>query len=131
MELLLKMSAALLLTVVLLLILERQNKHIAVMLCIVVCCMIATATAHLIDPIIALIHRLQQIAQIDGDVIESLFKSTVGAILCEVTAMVCSEAGYSSLGKTLQFAGIGVIMYFSIPLFDTLLDMITQLLGGI
>lgn len=131
MDLLLKMSAALLLSVVLLLILERQDKHIAVMLCIVVCCMIATATAHLIDPIITLIHRLQQTAKIDGDVTESLVKSTAGAIVCEVTALVCSEAGYGSLGKTLQFTGIAVIMYFSIPLLNTLLDMITHLLGGI
>lgn len=131
MEILLKLSAAALLTVVLLLILEKQEKHIAVLLCIFVCCMIVVATIDILQPVRTVIKNLQQTAEIDGSMLSVLLKSTVTAVLCEITGTVCAEAGYGSLGKALHFTGICTILYLSMPLFSSLLELITQLLGGL
>ena len=131
MELLFKLSAATLLSLVLLMILERQEKHIAILLCVAVCCMIAAASTEIFQHVIRLLRQLQKTAKLDSDMVSSLLKAATCAILCEITSTVCAEAGYGSIGKMLQLAGVGMILYFSIPFISALLELVTQMLGGL
>lgn len=131
MELLLKLTTSILVSVVLLVVLEKQDKPIAVLLCIGLCCMIMIAAANIADPVIAFIELLQKDAGIDIGSIRILLKATAAAILCEITTIICTEAGYGSLGKTLQFVGIFTIIYLAIPLCHSLLEIVSKLLGGI
>ena len=70
MDLFLKISAAAILSLVLLLILEKQEKHIAVLLCITVCCLIAAASFEILQPVVKLIQQLQRTAKIENEPIK-------------------------------------------------------------
>ena len=131
MELLIKLSAAILLSVIMLLVLEKQDKAIAVVLSIAACCMILLAAAQIIEPIIDFIDYLQNVSNLDYNLVGILFKASVCAFICEITALVCTDVGYGSLAKVLQMVGTGMIIYLAIPLFHSLLDIISQLLGGL
>ena len=124
MELLIKLSAAILLSVIMLLVLEKQDKAIAVVLSIAACCMILLAAAQIIEPIIDFIDYLQNVSNLDYNLVGILFKASV-------CAFVCTDVGYGSLAKVLQMVGTGMIIYLAIPLFHSLLDIISQLLGGL
>ncbi len=131
MELLFKICAGVLICLVLLLILEQQQKYIVILICIAVCCMIASASIDLFQEITRLIRQLQRTAGLDGSVLSSLLKSVAVAIICEITSMICTESGYGSLGRILQFFGMAMILYFSLPLLEAFLELVSDMLGGL
>lgn len=125
-----KIVAGVMVSLILLVVLERGEKHIATLLALAICCMAVVLSAEFLQPIIQLIKQLQRTAEMDSFLLSQLIKSVATATICEVTATLCAESGYASLGKTLQYVGTSVILYLSIPLMTELMEMITDLLGG-
>ena len=131
MELLIKLNAAILLSLILLLVLEKQDKAIAVVLSIAACTMIILTATQIMDPIWDFMNYLQNVSNIDSSTLGILVRATACAFICEITALVCANVGYGSLGKVLQMIGTAMILYLAIPLFHSLLETISQLLGGL
>ena len=131
MNILFKICAAVLISLVLMLLVEKQDKHIAALISITICCILIAGTAEYFRPIISLIRQLQRTADLDSNVFAILLKSVAVSVICEVTSLICTESGYSSLGRVLQNAGIALILYFSLPLFNELLDLVSDLMGGL
>lgn len=131
MDTLFKLCAAVMVALVLLMLLEHREKHIAVLLCVVICCIMITVSVDFLQPIIQLIKRMQRTAALDSTLLALLMKMVAIAVTCEITAMICAESGYGSLGKTLQYSSMIIILHLSIPLFSRLLDTVAELLGGI
>ena len=131
MAIIFKLTAAVVVSLVLLIILEKGEKHIAVLLSVAICCMSIAVSAEFLRPIVKLIKQLQRSAEMDGYFLSQLIKAAAAAAICEITAVLCTESGYSSLGKTVQRVGNFVILYLSIPLITALMDLITDILGGL
>ena len=131
MNILFKICAAALISLVLMLLVEKQDKHIAALISITICCILIAGTAEYFRPIISLIRQLQRTAALDSNVFAILLKSVAVSVICEVTSLICTESGYSSLGRVLQNAGIALILYFSLPLVNELLDLVSDLMGGL
>ena len=131
MDLLFKACAAILICLVLLLVLDQNQKHIAILICIMVCCMIISVSADFFHEIMRMIRQLQRTAGLDGSILSVLLKSVAVALVSEITSMICTESGYGSMGKVLQFLSMAMIMYFSLPLIETFLKLISDLLGGL
>ena len=124
------LCAAGLISLVLMLLVEKQEKHIAALISIATCCILITASAEYLKPIIRLMRQLQRTAALDRYVFDILLKSVAVSVICEIASLICTESGYASLGKVLQNAGIALILYLSLPLFSELLDLVSELLGG-
>lgn len=129
MDLFIKCAAGGLLTVILGIALEKQGKDTALVLSVGVCCMIIGAAASYLRPVVTFLDNLVTIGNLNSVTVSSLFKILGIGILTEITAMVCTDAGNSSLGKALQFLGTGVILWLSLPIFTALIDLIGQILG--
>ncbi len=129
MDLFIKCAAGGLLTVILGIALEKQGKDTALVLSVGVCCMITGAAASYLRPVVTFLDNLVTIGNLNSVTVSSLFKILGIGILTEITAMVCTDAGNSSLGKALQFLGTGVILWLSLPIFTALIDLIGQILG--
>ena len=127
MELLLKSVAGALIATLLCLVLAKHNKESAIIISIVACCMIAGSVVSYLKPTVDFIHKLQTLGTMDSDVLEILLKSTGIAILSEITSLICSDAGNSALGKTLQLLATTVILWLSLPLLNTLMDLIENI----
>lgn len=126
-----KAAAAALLSAVLGLALGKQEKDLGALLTMAVCCMITMICLQYLEPVLEFLRELEATANLQGDVLELLLKALGIGLAAEIAGMVCKDAGNASLGKTLETLGAAVILYLSIPLFQSLLELVREILGEI
>lgn len=126
-----KAAAAVLISVIFVLTLGKQGKDISALLTISVCCMIGMAAVQLLEPLLDFLYSLQALAELDETVLKSLFKLLGISLVCEIASSICSDAGCSSLGKSLQLLASTVILYVSIPILQMFVALIQDIMGGI
>lgn len=111
--------------------LANQGKEIGIILTIAVCCMVMMLSASFLEPVIDFLQQLESMGELDSELIRILFKVVGIALVSEIAGMVCADAGNASMGKALQMLGTAVILWLSIPVFNALLELIQDILGGI
>ena len=112
--------------VVLWVVLEKQEKHISVLLTTGICCIAAIASAVYLKPVIQFVHDLNQM---DDGLLQNMIRLAGIGFLSEITGRICSDAGNTSAASMARFLGSSAILYGSIPLFQTLMDLIQDLMG--
>lgn len=131
MELFLQATAAVLVAVILVLTINPHNKELGLLLTVAVCCMVVAAAGQFVRPVIGFLDQLRQVGQLDNAYLTILLKVVGIGFLSEIAALVCADAGNATLGKTLQMLAACVILWLSIPLLGSLLELIQDILGGI
>ena len=121
-------TAGILLTVILVLVVRKQNGEMALLLGLCGCCMVLLVAAGFLSPIIRFLHRLQQTAALDTDMLRILLKITAVAFTSEIAASVCKDAGNAALAKSLQMLSTVVILYLSLPMLEALLTLVERIL---
>lgn len=129
MELFLKTAAGCMLSLILILVVGKQEQGLAVILSIAVCCMIAVAALTTLTPILDFLHRLDAAGNLNQFGLGNLLKMVGIGLVSELVATLCQDAGNTSLGKQVQLLGGIVILKLSLPLLETLLELIENLLG--
>lgn len=131
MEVYLKALAIVLLSIVLCLILSKQNKDISLLLTLAVCCIITIAAMSYLHPMIDFFRKLKQIGQLDSELFGILLKAVGVGLLAEITGLICTDFGNSALGKTIQLLATAVILWISLPLLNSLMDLVGNILEAI
>lgn len=129
MNLFLKAAAGVIVAVVLCITLSKSGKDISLLLSLVVCCMVLVAGISYLETVFGFFDKLQTVGNLDKDSITIVFKASGIGILAEITNLICIDAGYSGLGKSIKVLSTGVILWLSIPLFESLLDLLDTILG--
>ena len=124
-----KAAAIVLITVILGLALGKQEKDIATVLTLTGCCILRIFAVSYLEPVLDLLQELESVGQLQSGMLGILLKAVGIALTAEISAMICSDAGNNSLGKTLQMLGSAVIVYLSIPIFQAFLTLIREILG--
>ena len=123
-----KAAAAALIAVILSLALGKQEKDIGAILSMFVCCMIMVSALVYLEPVLEFLRELQEIGDLQGDFLGILLKALGIGLVTEIAATVCADAGNASLGKTLHTLGAAVILYISLPVFRSMLDLLRKIL---
>lgn len=131
MELFLKAAAGALIVVVLGLALAKQEKDVSLLLTIAACCMVVTAAVTYLEPVIDFFRELQTLGQMDSDMIGILLKAVGIGLLAEIVGLICADAGNAALGKALQTLSAAVVLWISIPLLRSLMELIQEILGEV
>lgn len=131
MDTFLQVTAGVLLTVVLGLMLGRQSKDMASLLTLAVLCMVIAAVATFLQPVLAFVQTLQQVGKLDSEVLRIVFKVVGVGVIGEIAATICTDSGSAALGKGIQMLSVAVILWLSLPLMQSLLDMVTSILGDV
>lgn len=131
MDVIIKAIAGVLIAIVLCQVLAKQGKDISVLLLIAVCCIVVSTAIAYLRPVVDFIRNLQSIGQLNTEMIRVLFKAVGITLLTEITSMICSDMGNTSLGKSLQILSLAVILWLSLPLFEQLLALLDNILGSI
>ena len=131
MDLFLKVTAGVLLSVILFLILNPHCKELGMLISLAVGCMVAIAAGHFIEPVVGVMDTVQQVGDLDNTYLSILLKVVAIGFLSEIAALVCTDAGNATLGKTLQMLAACVILWLSIPLLNSLLELIQGILGEV
>lgn len=127
----LKACGAVLLAVILMLALGSRSKDLSMVLSIAVCCMVALTALEYLSPVISFVSQLEQIGGLDHSMIRILLKVVGIGMVSEIAALVCSDSGSSSLGKTVKLLGSAVILWLSLPLYSMLVELLQRILGGL
>ena len=127
----LKAAALVLITVILTLALGSKGKETGFLLTMAACVMVMILGISYLQPVMDFLRKLETLGNLNGDMTGILFKVAGIGIISEIVGMVCADAGNSSLGKALNIAAAGVILWLSIPIFDALLELIQRILGEI
>ena len=106
----------------------KTGKEFSLLLTIAVVCMIAGIAVVFLQPVIAFIEKLISIGDFDSDMLKILLKAVGIGLLADITGLICADAGNSSLGKILQILASAVILWLSIPLFTSLIDLVEEIL---
>ena len=125
----LQISGAILLAVILVLALKSYCKEIATILAITVCCLTGLTALRYLQPVLDFLKKLENLGGLDEVMVEILMKSTGIGIITEIANLVCKDAGNESMGKSMQLLGTAVILYLSLPLFQTLIELLQKILG--
>ena len=131
MDLYLKASATVLVAVVLILSLGSKGKEFGVLLGIGVCCMLALSAIGYLRPVMDFLEKLERVGGLDSGMLEILLKISGIGFISEIAVLICGDSGNASLGKGLQLLGSALILCLSLPVFEMLLELIENLLGGI
>ena len=123
-----RLVGGVLIAVVLGVTLSRQSQDITLVLSIGVCCMVVMAAAVFLTPVMDLIRRLQQLAQLEEGALNTVLKAVGIGLVGEIAALVCGDAGNAALSKAVQIATASAVLWLSVPLMEELLVLIREVL---
>ena len=126
-----KTTALVLLTVILSLSLDKTKRDISAVMGIVALCVAACAAVTILNPVLNYLVELQSLVHLPDDLISILMKAVGIALVAELSASICADAGNASLGKILQILGGAVVLTLSVPMFRTLMTIIREMIGGL
>ena len=124
-----KAAALALIAAVLSLTLKNQDKEYALLLSVAACLMVTAITVTYLKPVFAFLKELETLGDLRGDMLANLIKALGVGLASEIASMICTDAGNASLTKAIQLLGGAVILYLSIPMFSTLIDLIQKIVG--
>lgn len=131
MDLFIKATGCILIAIILCLILSKQGKEFSLLLSIVICCVIAATAMRYLEPIIDFFKRLQSVGQLDSSLLQITLRAVGIGILAEITGLICTDAGNAALGKVLQILACAVVLWLSVPLFSSLLELVEEIMSSV
>lgn len=126
-----KVAAAVLLAVVLEMALGKRGAEFQTVLSVAVCCIGAAAAVSYLEPVLDFLWELEALGGLKGGVLAVLLKVAGIGLVAELAAMVCTDAGDASLGKTLELLGSAAILYLSLPVLTQMMALIQTILGEV
>lgn len=131
MTLFFKAAALAMISAILSMVVGKQEKDSGLLISIAACTMITAITITFLEPVFTFIHQLESLGNLKSDMLQVLTRVLGIGIISEVASMICTDAGNATLSKAIQLLGSAVILYLSIPMFTSLIDMIEEILGAI
>lgn len=124
-------AAGIMVAVVLWIVVSKQGKEFSMALSIAACCLVLILVSNYLDPLLDLIFELEKLAGISSEWISIMLKAVGIGLIVEIGSLICTDAGNAALGKALQIAGTFVVLWLSVPLMRSLLDLIERILGEV
>jgi len=100
-------------------------------LSITVCSIAAIAALRYLQPVLEFLGSIEKLTGLNNGMVETLLKVTGIGIITEVASLVCKDAGNESMGKAMQLLGTAVTLYLSLPMFNSLIELLQKILGDL
>ena len=124
-----KAIAVIILTVILGVTLGKTEKDISVVLSVTACSIIMIIAMQYLEEVIAFLWQLSSKESEQIPSIKIILKITGVALVTELMTLVSSDAGNSSLGKAVEILGNAAILNLALPLLETFLTILQELMG--
>lgn len=131
MDIFIKAAGCVIVTTIFVLALSKSGKDISLLLSVLACCMVALAAMHYLEPVFSFVDRIQILGNINNEMLNIVIKAVGIGLISEFTNLICTDAGNAALGKTLQYLGMIVVLWLSIPLFDNIISLVEDILGSV
>lgn len=124
-------AAGIMAAVIMWIILSKQGKEYALLLSLGACCLVLVAAFRFLEPVLDLLKQLQTLGNLQPEWLSVMLKAVGIGLVVEMGALICSDAGNAALAKTLQILGAIAVLWLSIPLMNSLISLLEQILGGL
>ena len=124
-----KTVAGILIGLVLWICLQKQEKDMALLLTLCICAMGATVALKAFTPVLEMLQQLETLGQLQNGILSVLMKATGIGLVTELAGMICADAGNGAMEKTVQLLGSITMLVLALPIFQTLLNLIQEILG--
>lgn len=128
MERYIQVVAGAIIAVILGIALSKYSKDVPVVLSILVCCMVLVVTFAYMEPILDFLQELKTLGQLNSEMMEILLKAVGIGLVAEIAGLICEDAGNKALGKAIQMLASVVVLWLSIPLMQSLLEMVEKIM---
>ncbi len=122
---------AIMLCLILNLVLKHHGAEFSTVLTLLVCCVVTVIALYFLQPVLEYIRRIRQLSFINEQIMTIMLKVAGISMTAEIASMVCQDAGNSAMSRTLQFLATAAILYVSLPMFASFLDLIEDILGSL
>jgi stage III sporulation protein AD len=129
MNIIFKAISICLITVVLWVTLSSYNKNAAILLSLCACCGILIPAYEYLSPVMQYFEELQQNSGWDNSAMQTVIRAAGIGILSELAALICTDAGNSSIAKAIRILSSACIMWLSLPMFRTLMELVESIVG--
>ena len=126
-----KAAVVVVITVIFTLVLPKNAKEFRVILPLAACGLLLIVACSFLQPVMDTIESIVSLDKIDRDIFRILLKATGIALLTEYVVLVCQDTGNTAVGKSLQTVGSAVILWLSLPLINSLLDLMESILSAV
>lgn len=124
-----KAAAIVIVTVILSAAVGKKEKDIAVVLIAVACCGIAGLAMQSLSDVISFLWKLCDFTEYQNSFAGTMMKIAGVAVVTEMTSLVSVDAGCSTLEKAMQFLGTVTILSLSLPLFESFINIVQEILN--
>lgn len=123
--------AGALVAVILCVVLSRQGKDLSLLLGMAVCCMVLVAAFGYFSPVLEFMQTLRQTAQLEDNLFHVVLKAVGIGLTAQVASLICADGGNAAIGKAVELLGAAVILWLSVPLMNSLLELVEQMVGSL
>lgn len=106
------------------------REEIAIVIAIVSSVMLAIYGIKEMEDILSVFDKIKTYSKIPDSYFQILLKLIGISFLCEFTSNICKDAGSNSIAKQIEFVGKLAILIVGLPIFESLLSMVGNLLGN-
>lgn len=131
MDVFVRAAAAVLIASIVSLTIAKFGKDFSFLIVLCVCALVLLTAGEFLSPVLDFIQRLQQLGKLNSEVLAVAIKSLGIGLLAEICNLICADSGNASLGKALQVLAAAVVLCISVPLLNTLLDLMEGMLQRI
>lgn len=125
-----RLAALTLLTALLALTVRQYSPSIAAVLAIAGCCICFLTFCEIASPLLSFLTQTAAAAGIGNDLLSPLLKTAGIGLLTQFSSDICTDAGQSALAKTAQTGGTVLCLLLSLPLFESVLQLVRTMTGG-
>lgn len=129
MDLLLKAVACGLAGMVLQRLLDKQGSSVGIPFAVAVCLFVLAAAVSYLQPVLKLLRSLQEAANLDTQMLSILLKAVGIGLIGEIAALICTDSGNGALGRAIEIAVAGALLWLSIPMLTALLELVQRMTG--
>lgn len=124
-----KAAAGILIAAILVIAVGKQEKDLALLLTMAACVMTAIIAFSCLEPVLSFLYRLEELGDLQTGILGALLKITGIGLTADLAGMICRDSGNASLEKGIQLLGTAVILRLSLPVLESLLDLVQRILG--
>ena len=131
MDTVLRTIAGVMLALILGITLSKQGKDMTVVLTVSVCCMVVTVAISFLDPVVDFFSLLRSVGDLDSDIMGIILKCTGISLIAEIAGLICSDSGFGAMGKAIKILAVAAVLWLSLPLMTSLVEMLQSVMGEV
>ena len=131
MDTVLRTIAGVMLALILGITLSKQGKDMTVVLTVSVCCMVVTVAISFLDPVVDFFSLLRAVGDLDSDIMGIILKCTGISLIAEIAGLICSDSGFGAMGKAIKILAVAAVLWLSLPLMTSLVEMLQSVMGEV